>query len=220
MPDWDPDYYAQWGLPGHNGIDYGCLAGTLGGASLSCRIDKVAFEAGGFGQYVRGDCGDFWHYYCHLTRNGVLANVGDRIKQGQKFYRTGYTGAVWPKGELGAHLHFAKRLKTYPNSDIWKGWRDPFTADIVIPPPPPLVTEFAGAVVIPLSGVEYKVITDYVNKRSGPGTDRRGYQVIGRLEGGQVVAPSRIIAYDAWLDLGDGYCALVYQEVIYLVRVE
>ncbi len=126
IADWDPDFYAQWGYPGHNGRDYGCPAGTLGGAILSGKLDKIAFEEGGFGQYARQDCGDVWVYYCHLTRNGILAGVGEMIAQGQKFYKTGWTGAVYPKGELGAHLHLGLRLKSYPKTDPWKGWRDPF----------------------------------------------------------------------------------------------
>ena len=140
VPDWDPDFYAQWGFPAHNGIDYGCEAGTPVTGALTGKLDKIAFEAGGFGQYARQDCGDFWLYYCHLNKDSVFARVGEIVQQGRAFCYSGWTGAVYPEGSAGAHLHFGKRLKSYPANDPWKGWRDPFAVDEIQPVIPPVVS--------------------------------------------------------------------------------
>ena len=49
---------------------------------------------------IKHSDGTFGRYY-HLTRNGVLVAVGDRIAQGQKIALSGNSGA-----SAGPHLHF------------------------------------------------------------------------------------------------------------------
>lgn len=41
-------------------------------------------------------------HYVHLTRNGALVEVGDRVEQGQLIGLSGFTGMTGPR----AHLHF------------------------------------------------------------------------------------------------------------------
>jgi len=132
IPTWDPDFYARWGYPGHNGIDYGALDKTPVTGALSARLSKIGFEANGFGNFAVQDCGSFWLYYCHL--DAVFAKVGDLVEQGRAFAYSGHSGACYPPGEAGAHLHFGKRVKTYAKTDPWKGWREPFVQEVITMP--------------------------------------------------------------------------------------
>jgi len=45
-----------------------------------------------------------------------------------------------------------------------------------------------------------------LNVRSGPGT---GYPIIGKLDGGEVVAGERLHSQSAWIEFGDGNFAAI-----------
>ncbi len=153
----------------------------------------------GYGLNVRITHRDgFYSIYAHLS--GVMVKSGDDVKRGHIIGYTGWSGNVWDSNgqrtPQAAHLHFELR---------WNG-----------KPLDPMLFLFEGAVVWPVEGMEWQVVTDYVNKRSEPSTIGGSQTVIGRIEKGQLVKPSRMVVREAWLDLGDGFCALVYQGNIYL----
>jgi hypothetical protein len=116
----NPSFYAQWGYPGHNGIDLGLPNGTPIVAANAGVIDRVAFEAGGYGNYVKIRHSDgnttYYTYYCHLMHANVSA--GQKVDAGQVIAHSNNTGA-----STGPHLHFGFRIMGHNPS--FKGYMDP-----------------------------------------------------------------------------------------------
>lgn len=100
-----PDYYAQFGLRGHNGIDYSAPIGTPVLCAADGLVAYVDTDRTGYGDYIR-----VWHpalrlhsFYAHLSAQ--LVKRGDAVKQGQVIGRTGNSG-----NSTGPHLHWELRL--------------------------------------------------------------------------------------------------------------
>jgi hypothetical protein len=168
---------------------------------------------GGYGIYVKGITPDGEEViFAHLVTMPLVKPGEKYVPQNTQLGWMGSTG-----NSSGKHTHWEIRVDGIPVDPETK-----LGAPVIKPPDkPPIVippAEFSGAAILDLTGEQLQVITDYVNKRSGPGTSLRGYNVIGRLEHEQVVTGKRLILYDAWIDLGDGYCAWVYQGIVYLVK--
>lgn len=103
----DPDYYKQFNLNGHEGIDliptgtdWSVLAAEDG---IVVKDDDIAGEAktDAYGRFVT-----LWHpsikkatMYCHLEYNSV--SNGQQVKKGEVIGKMGATGNT-----RGAHLHF------------------------------------------------------------------------------------------------------------------
>ena len=49
----NPQFYAKWGYAGHNGVDFGIPNGTPVIAAADGKVDKVTFEEGGYGKYIK-----------------------------------------------------------------------------------------------------------------------------------------------------------------------
>ena len=86
---------------GHKGIDivsddkniYSTCDGT---------VRVVAFDENGWGQYVSiGDANGRRHIFCHLAKNSVKVNVGDKVTNKTIIGIMGATGNV-----TGTHLHY------------------------------------------------------------------------------------------------------------------
>jgi len=102
----NPNNYAQFGLPGHEGLD---LAVPMGGEYYAAAAGKVAHAsdrkwssdaASAYGWHVVIDHGDFWTIYAHAK--GPLPVVkGQTVKAGQVVGYSGNTG-----NSSGYHLHF------------------------------------------------------------------------------------------------------------------
>jgi murein DD-endopeptidase MepM/ murein hydrolase activator NlpD len=100
----NPQNYAKFNLPGHNGTDYGTPAGT----KVRCTADGVVAFSGvdkDYGIYVR-----VYHeqlkahsFYAHL--GSAQVTVGARIWAGNTVGLSGNTG-----NSTGPHLHFEIRL--------------------------------------------------------------------------------------------------------------
>lgn len=120
-----PDAYAQFGLRGHNGIDFAAAGGT---PVLACAAGIVAWadtDPAGYGEYIR-----IWHpalrvhsLYAHLSAR--LVNKDDAVRQGQTIGRTGNSG-----NSTGPHLHWELRLADahgnyLPVAGMGKGAVDP-----------------------------------------------------------------------------------------------
>lgn len=99
-----PEAYAQFGLRGHNGLDFACAVGTFVKAVADGVVQWVDDDPPGYGMYVR-----VWHeaigvhsFYAHLSAQHVKA--GDVVKQGQVLGLSGNTG-----NSTGPHLHLELR---------------------------------------------------------------------------------------------------------------
>jgi hypothetical protein len=86
---------------GHKGIDL-----VPDNPSIYCSCDgivrKVAYDAGGWGQYVSiGDDQGRRHIFCHLVNGSV------KVKEGQRVTRSTIIGTMGATGNVsGIHLHF------------------------------------------------------------------------------------------------------------------
>jgi hypothetical protein len=126
----NPDNYARFNIPGHNGTDLG--GRLLGAPVLSIADGIIAFSDfdPDYGNYVRIRHGDdrmmCYTMYCHLAEPGALEGV--TVKAGQQIGRVGSTG-----NSTGVHLHLEIRLMnkdgTYREgvSGMGKGRVDPET---------------------------------------------------------------------------------------------
>ncbi len=100
----NPQNYEQFGLPGHNGVDYGGQAGDHILAPADGEVARVG-EDKDYGSYIR-----IWHpklrihtFYAHLSK--TLVKVGGAVRSGMLIAEMGSTG-----NSTGPHLHFEIRL--------------------------------------------------------------------------------------------------------------
>lgn len=110
----NPQNYAGFGLPGHNGVDYGL---NLGDAVLAIADGTVewAGDDKDYGNYVRifhADLG-FHSFYAHLDQIDV--RKGEPVRQGRVIGTAGDTG-----NSTGPHLHFEIRL-AHPDGSYREG---------------------------------------------------------------------------------------------------
>lgn len=99
-----PAYYAQFGLAGHEGLDFA----TPIGVNLLCPFEEGVIlrdnddpRSGAYGNYIviwdKSQKCAVW--YCHESMNNV--SVGQTFKRGQVMGKTGNSG-----NSSGPHLHF------------------------------------------------------------------------------------------------------------------
>lgn len=146
----NPAVYDDFGLPGHEGIDYGVALGLPFYAAAAGRVahasDRMWSSSGAsnYGWHVVLDHGDYTTVYAHATAN-LPVSVGQQVAAGQIVGYSGNTG-----NSTGPHLHFGLLDKTgtidpdngYPT---WRYGRPvnpaPYLvgkpAPPVAPPPPP-----------------------------------------------------------------------------------
>lgn len=110
-----PDFYAQFGQLGHNGIDMGTKH-AIGMPVYSTDAGTVVYEGWGSGDNwmgtIAGICvriQHWWGYsaYAHLSSTSV--NAGQWVARGQRIGSSGATGVG-----TGPHLHF-ETFPMYPN---------------------------------------------------------------------------------------------------------
>ncbi|MCL4359791.1 M23 family metallopeptidase [Patescibacteria group bacterium] len=130
--------YQEWGIVGHNGLDFGLPSGT----------DVLACDDGVVTQV--GDNGDFgisitikhsWgsSIYCHLQSFGVLVN--DIVTKAQAIGLSDATGFV-----TGPHLHFGMQPNNPDVNNGYLGYIDPSPylsqhTDKPLPSPQPIQPE-------------------------------------------------------------------------------
>jgi len=122
------EYYARYGLRGHNGLDIArprdlawyAWHGTEVHAVSAGRV--VWGYSDGYGLYavIFADNGDGW-LYAHLSEQ--IAREGTRA--GDVIGRVGYSGNTIPKGGPGTHLHLGWRPRGYSVADGMRGYADP-----------------------------------------------------------------------------------------------
>jgi len=122
-----PSVYKQFGMAGHNGIDYRTrfTDSPLGRryivAALDGKVTEARYNKGGYGWFVRLEHdGGAQTIYGHNTK--LYVAVGQHVKQGDRIALSGNTGF-----SSGPHLHFGYRprgwQKNYDNG--FKGYVDP-----------------------------------------------------------------------------------------------
>ncbi|MFH1183974.1 MAG: M23 family metallopeptidase [Chloroflexota bacterium] len=102
----NPAVYAQFGLPGHNGIDWAVPTGT----PIRAAHDGTLYHAtdphptGGFGFYARVDAPWGSTFYAHLDPTGPHIS-GDAVRAGDVIGYSDNTGF-----STGPHLHFGVKV--------------------------------------------------------------------------------------------------------------
>lgn len=98
-----PEYYKQFGLAGHDGVDFGCPVGTL----LISPFDGIVIKDIDTTNNPVGNYCKVWDpiqmcavLYGHMREN--IVSVGQKVIKGQLLGHSGNTGT----STTGAHLHF------------------------------------------------------------------------------------------------------------------
>lgn len=206
----DPQFYKQFGFPGHNGIDYGIPNGTPVKAAAGGTVAKVTFENGGYGNYVKLSHVDgsttYSTYYAHLTSTAVSA--GQKVGAGDVIGFSNNTGA-----STGPHLHFGLRIDG--QNPAYKGYVDPlplFTTGGGDPGGTSPTDPFSDAVVLP--NLQFEVTFETLNVRNGPGVE---YTIVGQLTRGTKLTGKRLHSKSMWVEFEPGkWCALAFDGSTFL----
>jgi len=108
----NPDWYAPYNLPGHEGIDYGLPVGT----PIRAAHDGMATAAQGesYGTQVWITGGVYTTVYAHLS----MARPDGMVRAGDVIGYSGNTGH-----STGPHLHFGVKVKG--KTSVYKDWLNP-----------------------------------------------------------------------------------------------
>lgn len=127
--------YARWGLPGHNGVDFGVPEYTPILAADEGEVIESANDADGYGIYLKlRHSNGSETLYAHLNERSVT--VGDRVRRGNLIAVSGNTG-----NSTGPHLHFGYRpnwtVRGKDDPTGYDGYVDPlpFVTGAALPPP-------------------------------------------------------------------------------------
>jgi len=124
----DPGVYAEFGLPGHDGIDYACPVGSRVLAAADGEVifaDEVPF----YGLQAVLEHGWGRTYYAGLRF--IEVKKGERVKAGAPLGLSGETGRI-----PGPHLHFGLRIHAV-KAETFRNFIDPFPYVVDRPPGPP-----------------------------------------------------------------------------------
>lgn len=208
----NPDLYKKWGYPGHNGVDYGIPNGTPVKAAAAGTVAQVAFENGGYGNYVRLSHMDgattYNTYYAHLASASV--SPGQKLNAGDIVGLSNNTGA-----STGPHLHFG--LKIPGQNPAYKDYVDPMpyftgsagTGTSTGAPPVP-----ATSGTVPLPNIQFEVDFQTLNVRNGPGIE---FSIVGQLSKGAKITGRQLSSRSVWIEYEPGkWCALSFEGSTYL----
>ena len=112
------DIYAQFGLKGHNGLDYAVPTGTEILAAHSGRVIKASSDPKGYGNYIRIENDKEGSLVAHLQSFKV--KEGDIVSEGQVIGISDNTG-----NSTAPHLHFGYYLIPRDTSNGYGGYSDP-----------------------------------------------------------------------------------------------
>lgn len=114
----NPASYSQFGLKGHNGIDFGLPTGTEVIATHGGKVIEATSDPTGYGNYIKIEDDKQGSLYAHLQSFKV--NVGDQVNEGQVIGISDNTG-----NSTGPHLHFGYYLFPRDRSNGYSGYIDP-----------------------------------------------------------------------------------------------
>lgn len=95
----NPASYARFNLKGHNGLDYGLPTGTQVVAPHDGKVIEVAYDATGYGNYVKIENNQEGSVLAHFQSFQV--KVGEIVSEGQPIALSDNTG-----NSTGPHLHW------------------------------------------------------------------------------------------------------------------
>jgi len=128
--DIEYDVYAQWGLNGHNGIDYACPSGTPILAPHHGTVIEANFDSGGYGNYIKIENDNEGSVLAHL--DSIRVQIGFEVKEGDIIGISDNTGA-----STGPHLHWGYFQKPRNRQNGFDGYMDQLpilNPAMVIPP--------------------------------------------------------------------------------------
>lgn len=206
----NPERYKQWGFPGHNGVDYGVPNGTPISAAVSGTVAAVAFENGGYGNYVKLSHMDgsrpYFTYYAHLASAAV--SPGQKVKAGATIGFSNNTGA-----STGPHLHFG--VKIDGQNPAYKGYVDPmplFGTGGEVDAATTSTDQFTDAIKLP--SLSFEVLSDFLNVRNGPGVE---FSIVGQLQKGAKITGKRLQSKSVWVEYEPGkWCAAAFNGLVNL----
>ena len=110
----NPAHYRQFGVAGHNGIDFGMPTGTPLRSVAAGRVTRVQKLSTGYGWNVTVNHGWSQSLYAHLSRIDVAEQQD--VSEGQQIGLSGNTG-----NSTGPHLHFGMRIygQGTPAMNLW-----------------------------------------------------------------------------------------------------
>jgi hypothetical protein len=203
----NPQDYARFGLPGHNGIDFAVRKFTVVVAALPGKVLEVKYDANGYGHYVKLlHSAEPWKcdatvmtLYAHLEAPSVV--VGQVLAQGDQVGVSGSTG-----NSTGPHLHFELRIsnKAVDPEPYLNG-----TASLPLKP---------GADLPAPTAFTAKVLPEVLNVRSGPALC---FPVVTQLHAGDLVQVNRIARRTVWAELGPSrFVAMEFEGEPFLQEVK
>jgi murein DD-endopeptidase MepM/ murein hydrolase activator NlpD len=213
----NPPFYAKWGYQGHNGVDFGVMNGTPVVASADGKVDRVAFENGGYGNYVRISHANGYYltYYAHLQEAAI--SVGKQVKAGEVIGYSNNTGA-----STGPHLHWGVSIPSKPNPGF-KTYYDPLQYVGGINGSPSTGGEITipvqgGITSFDLSGLKLKVSVEQLNVRSGPSVS---FPIVTTVKQGSILEPEALGSNaEVWIKVKEGWCAALYNGMIHVEKGE
>jgi murein DD-endopeptidase MepM/ murein hydrolase activator NlpD len=152
----DLSLHPGWSYPGHNGLDFAGWAGDVVMSVCNARINKIGFEPGGYGNYIRELLPNgWWAYYAHLT--DIIVELGQKVKAGDVIGTVGATGYA-----TGTHLHLGLKNPATEKKDPsgYKGYMNPIPYFMAVPAAPVPVP--------PVEGKSARILAGVVNMRAEP----------------------------------------------------
>jgi len=113
----NPDMYKKFGFLGHNGIDYATPSGTYILAPHKGKIIEAAFDANGYGNYLKIENDAEGSVLAHNKE--FLVKVGDTVEEGQRVAVSDNTG-----NSTGPHLHWGYYKKPRDRQNGYGGFID------------------------------------------------------------------------------------------------
>lgn len=130
------DFYAQWGLKGHNGIDYGIPTGVNILSPHQGTVKEAYYDEKGYGWYVKVENDIEGSILGHMLSLNV--KVGDVVTEGQQVGVSDNTGA-----STGPHLHWGYYRLPRDKNNGYNGFIDQTSYIVLIPNQTP--TNSAGS---------------------------------------------------------------------------
>lgn len=127
----NPSAYAQFGMKGHPGVDFGVPAGTPIRACDGGTVSQIENKwPEGLFVRIRHEWGET--VYLHLSK--VLVALGQNVRSGETIAQSGASGNV-----IGAHLDLMMRIKPWDVGNGYHGYIDPVPhletgAPVTVPP--------------------------------------------------------------------------------------
>jgi murein DD-endopeptidase MepM/ murein hydrolase activator NlpD len=143
-----PEYYSQFNLRGHEGLDiraqtgtpiYACADGVVALVAESWRAGEQGRKtdlAYGYHVRVNHECSDgVWQtVYAHCRDGSAKVKEGDRVRAGDVLALADATGNVQPRGERGSHLHLMVKKLRVQTCNLPDGDWFAFGKDVIVNP--------------------------------------------------------------------------------------